>query len=225
MRQLALAALVLCAAAGLAVADDAPTPVSDEAFHVRLAVGGESGRTIVGYIDESAGTGKGYDTAVLDLDGDGTPEASQTFGKTADRRTGEMRFDPKVKVEHDGVSLVLDLYSLAFRRPFGGEKQYPAYIRWTATKGDLYAWFINGKVAYHRTARDAAEADPIRLGGPFHFAVSTRTRGPEALVSVGLKDANGCTLRLYRKARTEVRPHFRLLSGDEAKVDTHAPYG
>ena len=44
------------------------------------------------------------------------------------------------------------------------------------------------------------------MGPPFHFQTGTRMRGREALVNIGLKDANGCTLRLARVNRAIVAP-------------------
>ncbi len=71
----------------------------------------------------------------------------------------------------------------------------------------------------------AAAAEPIRMGPPFHFDTGSRTRGREGLVTVGLKDANGCTLRLARKNGQIVQPTLKLLTGGSEVAQAQASYG
>ncbi len=226
MRGLALTAGILCLLATGAIADSAVQPVqpvSDNAVYLRLEVGIEKPILITGFLDESKGTGEGYDVAFLDLDGDGILETRQEFGTWEMPRTKEKRPDPKVRISHEGCDWVLDLRYSRFTVQDGVA---PVSIRWTVTRGEeFYAWFINGRVNFFADPKAAAEADPIRLGPPFHFKTGTRTRGRQGLVTVGLKDANGCTLRLARTNGKTVQPTLKLLSEGSEVLQTQASYG
>ena len=226
MRGLALTAGILFFLATGAVADSPAQPVqpvSDNAVCLRLLVGIENPKLITGFLDETKGTGDGYDVAFLDLDGDGAPETRQDFGTYEVYRTLEKRPDPKVKISHEGCDWVLDL---RYSRFTVREGVASANIRWTVTRGEeFYAWFINGRVSFFTDPEAAAAADPIRLGPPFHFKMGTRTRGRQGLVTVGLKDANGCTLRLARTNGKIVQPTLKLLSEGSEVLQTQASYG
>ena len=71
----------------------------------------------------------------------------------------------------------------------------------------------------------AASAAPVRLGPPFRFETGHRTRGREALVRVGLKDANGCTMRLARVGSEQRRIRVSLAREEETRYETWASYG
>jgi len=210
MRRLPLFLGVLFALAGPAASADIAAPVSDAPLHFRLEVGVESVRVIAGFIDESKGTGKGYDSAFLDLDGDGTPEAKQDFPTKLDPRTKKETPDPKVRIEHEGAIWVLDLYSVGRRRPVARDGRVRASIRWSVTRGDFYAWFINGAATLWTSEGAAGEDLPISLGRYLAFEVTSSTRGPEAMLNVGLKDPNDCTLRLAQVGKEMRLPNVVL---------------
>jgi hypothetical protein len=222
MRGLALTVGMLLLAT-VAVAEDAPQPVSDNAVYLRMLVGVEKPILVSGFLDETRGTGQGYDVAFLDLDGDGILETRQEFGTYDLPRTGEKRPDPKVRINHEGCDWVLDLRYSRFT-PTDGVAT--AHIRWSVTRGkEFYAWFINGKVKFYTDPKVAAAADPIRMGPPFRFDTGTRARGRQGLVSVGLKDANGSTLRLARKNGQIVQPILKLFTDGTEVLQTQASYG
>jgi len=160
---------------------------------------------------------------ILDLDADAKAETRQDYGMWRARPNLPERPDAKIRISHEDAEWLVDLrYSqLAVQ---DGVAQ--PYIRWSVTKGsEFYAWFINGRVKFHTDPTAAAAADPIRLGPPFHFQTGTRTRGRQALVNIGLKDANGCTLRLARKDGRQVQPTLKLLMDAEEVFQTAASYG
>jgi hypothetical protein len=223
MRGFALAAGLLLLLAPTALADEAPQPTSENAIYLRLMVGIETPKLVTGFMDESKGTGTGYDIALLDLDGDGSPETRQVFGTYQVPRTERTAPDPKIRITHEDCEFVLDLRYSRFT-PVKGVAA--TYIRWSVTKGSgFYAWFINGRVNFFTSAEEAAKADPIKMGPPFHFETGTRTRGREGLVTIGLKDANGCTLRLARKDGKQVAPQIKLMQDGEEVYQTQASYG
>lgn len=209
--------------ATIAVAEEAPTPVSDNALHFRLLVGAEKPLAVAGWLDETKGTGTGYDTAFLDLDGDGVAETRQDYGMWRARPNLPERPDAKITITHEGAEWLVDL---RYSQLAVNDGVAQPYIRWSVTKGtEFYAWFINGRVKFYTDRAAAAAADAIRMGPPFHFQTGTRVRGRQALVNIGLKDSNGCTLRLARKDGRQVQPHLRLLKDAEEVFQTPASYG
>ncbi|MCP3859722.1 MAG: hypothetical protein GY704_08730, partial [Phycisphaeraceae bacterium] len=78
---------------------------------------------------------------------------------------------------------------------------------------------------FHTTAKAAAAAKSIRMGPPFHFKTGTRTRGREALVTVGLKDVQGSTLRLARIGKGQVRPKVEMTQDGAQRFEAWATYG
>jgi hypothetical protein len=223
MRGFALAAGILSILAPHVIADEAAGPRSDNAVYLRLLVGIGKPLLVTGYLDETKGTGQGYDAAFLDLDGNGTFETRQDFPPYTLPNTGEERPDPKVTIRHEDCDWVLDLRYTRFT-PVDGVAR--AYIRWTVTRGEeFYAWFINGQVSFYTELTAAAAADPIRLGPPFEFQTGTRTRGREGLITVGLKDSNGCTLRLARRDKAIVSPALTLSQDGNEVLQTQASYG
>ena len=87
------------------------------------------------------------------------------------------------------------------------------------------ASFINGQVMLHPTAAAAARGKAIRMGPPFKFQAKAGTRGTEALLSIGVLDENGCTLRIASSGRKEAKIRIRLSMDGETKLATTAEYG
>lgn len=209
MKSIPIVVVLLGLSAAGALAEEA-APVSAEALHFRLEVGVEEPLAVSGLLDETGGTGTGYDVARLDLDGDGVFETEQAFAAGTDPRTKREFRDAKITIERDGATWQVDLYALRFRRPKVEDGRVDAYFRWSVTKGDFYAWFINGRMPLFTTAKAAAEELPAILGQNLAFEVTATTRGPQALLNVGLKDPNGCTLRLARVGAEQQTPTVTL---------------
>jgi len=104
-------------------------------------------------------------------------------------------------------------------------------VNYTITEGELYTFFINGEAKVYATAEEAAGGKAIRLGPPFRFDVRSSVRGDSALVNVGLKDGNGCTLRIASGrgqdgSRTDtLNIHLKFLAIGEERTSIEAQYG
>jgi hypothetical protein len=196
--------------------------VSEDALHFRVEIGREPGHVVHVVLDESAGIRTGYDTALLDQDGDGTFEGRQTFEEKKDYRDNTFR-DAKISFTHDDATWALELISFKYSRPAMKDGTLTTSVRWSVTREDFHVWFINGRTTF---AADVERAGTVRMGPPFHFEASAATKGPKALALVGLKDQNGCTLRLARgEGNRQLRPEIRLLAGGEEKFKAYASYG
>jgi hypothetical protein len=200
-------------------------PLSEEPLHFRLEVGVQPGHIVSGWLDESKGTGTGFDMAVLDLDGDGRYETKQSFGTQLNYTTKKQVPKPVVTIEHEDATWVFDLNSLGFRRPYLKAGTYSAYMKWSVTKGDFYAWFINGRTTLTTDRMTAQKAPPIRLGPPFSFTAAGATKGAEALLRFGVKDGNGCTMRLARVGKVQRRPEVVLSAEGKEVEKATATYG
>jgi hypothetical protein len=230
MKRTALSVCLLLAVTAVAVGGEPSfEPVSEQPLHFRMEVGVRPGYVVSGWLDESKGTGKGYDLAVLDLDGDGTFETKQPAATQKDYQTQKDVPKPVVTIDREGAKWALDLYSLGRRRPTVKDGAVVTYIKWTVTTDAFYAYFINGRVTLHADAAKAKAAKPIRLGPPFSFDTGSAQRGPDALLRVGLKDGNGCTMRLARAGDGKTMPYryikVQLTSGEKQFLDTKATYG
>lgn len=223
MRHLSLALLLIPLLAGSALAEpEGFVPVSGDALHFRAEIGREPGHIVHVVLDESAGTRKGYDAALLDEDGDGTFEARQVFETKTDAR-GNPRRDAKISFDHDEATWELQLISFRYSRPGLKDGVLSTSVRWSVTREDFHVWFINGRTTF---AADVENAGTVRMGPPFHFEASAGAKGPKALLLVGLKDQNGCTLRLARgEGDKKLSPEIHLLADGEEKFKAWASYG
>jgi hypothetical protein len=212
MRRIPLLALALSLLAAPALAGD---PGDDGKLHFKVEIGTDPVRTVHGYLEPPA-PGSNMCAAFLDFDGDWHYEATQVITLGENRNTGEPLPNPKVRFETEGMDWELELFGLFLRADTAGGT-ITTSVRWKVTMGDAYAWFINGHGLVYRTAEAARKGKAIRLGPPFRFDVKASTRGPDALVTVGLKDANGCTLRMLRAGKATRSPAF-VLANDGGQV-------
>lgn len=226
MKRFALNVCLLLAVAAVASGGEPPPkPVTSEVLHFRIEAGVRPGHVVAGQLEASKEAGQGYNRVLLDLDGDGTFETVQEAASQKDYRTEKMFPKPQVKIEREGATWVLDLYSLSRSRPAVRDGKVETYAHWSVTSGKLYAWFINGRVTLYPDAEKAKAGKAIRLGPPFHFDTGSSRRGPDALVRVGLKDAAGFTMRLARLDKEQQKIRVQLTSGEKQLLDTHAAYG
>lgn len=188
---LCIAFLLGTGTAGLGVQSGAAPPVRTlKPLYLRIEVMTDAPKTVPCRIECSDPAGKAYDRAAFDLDGDGRFE--KTVGAEKGRfGSGPSRFGLTVPLEQGTYTYSLEL-SGSLTDPF----QEPGHLLWSVKSEKGYLWFINGRVTFHETPEAAASGKALRLGPPFRFEVSTRTRGSQALVNVGLKDANDATLRV-----------------------------
>jgi hypothetical protein len=224
MRRLNLCVAV-CLAALPALAGE-PSPAGPpEAVAFRIEVGVVAVKVVEVRLVQSGPEGSGIDCALLDVDGDGSFETRQSFPESTDQRTGKPVRDTKITLRHEDADWVLDIYSLRFSREAPSALRSQIYAHWSATKGGLHAWFINVPLCFDGKEEGATPGRPFRLGPPLEWKIAANTRGPSSLLSVGLKDANGGTLRLARREGAEIRPDVRLLDGEKEVFAAAATYG
>ena len=66
---------------------------------------------------------------------------------------------------------------------------------------------------------------PVRLGGQCKWEISSRIQDGKVLVSAGLKDRNGCTLRVVRRASKTVSPTLTLIQDGKVKTEQKMEFG
>ena len=220
-------ALVFLLAQVVAAGAPGKSPVSDRPLYFRLALGPEPARVFSGYLDEPAGTGTGYDLAMLDLVCDGTfvamDQAEIRLRLNPDEV--EVRRQPQFELTHAGLiwSVRIDTwFTKPAARPDG---RIEVGLDWDAQKDGTLAHFVNGCLRLHATASDAARAEPTRIGAPLSWKIGTRTRGPGIVVTAGLDDASGCRLRIAFGGDDEVRTRLRILTGQGEAEEVLGDFG
>jgi hypothetical protein len=212
---LALAAAILLAAAQ---ADGAP--VSRQPLHFRIEVGLDPVKEIRGFLDESKGTGTGYDVALFDLDGDGVPESRGTDSVRIHFGEGriEERWRPELRFEHGGADWWV--WIATDHRPPRAREDGAAVVgfSWAASTDGGFAHFINGEFRAYPDAKAASAADPIRIGRPLHWVLGSKKWGPRAVVTAALSDSNGAWLRIADREDEQVRAAVRILGTGKALV-------
>ena len=98
-------------------------------------------------------------------------------------------------------------------------------MTWSVTEGISTAHFQSALAPVHRSAAEAKEGKPIRLGPPFTFRPAVETEGPKALLRVDLVGPNGGRLRAARHGRKEEKILVRLLQIGRVNVEKHVEYG
>jgi hypothetical protein len=222
MRLLIVTLLLTSLSAGTTFAEELLRPVSERAKHFRLVLGVEDLLTVVGYLDESTGTGKGYDRAVLDLDSDGTPESVQEF--TSDLTClGIERGTPLpfLRLFHDGADYEFTILGALTSSPRDGTW----HSSWSIRKGGQRVSFMSSRAPLHDSAKAARDGKPIRLGPPFTFEFRTRIEGPRAVLDVKLKGPMGGNLDRAHRHRKTVKIRVELRKGPEVVSEGELDYG
>ncbi len=192
---------------GIGSATAAPDESADEQglkpLYFRVETDRNGIHSMVVRIDSSTEKGEIYDRVTADTDGDGKYEKALDveFDGPPDDDDSEML----LRFPLGGLEWRLDLMG-----PFCGSFAGKVYFHWTYIDEEIFVWFINGTASLHASAAQAAEAQAIHLGPPFHYDVQTSTRGPNALFNVGLVDKNGATMRMASTRKTETREGSEL---------------
>jgi hypothetical protein len=203
---------------------------SQHPLYFCVVFGKEGKNPMLGVVDESGGTDAGYDVAYVDenMNGDLTDDSARKFPRReSGSRAGELepRFDFKGLFETDGsAKYSINIYSLAPR--YRGSVQRNEYhFFWYL---DIQKWnyfFINGKIKLFSSAADALKGTPVLLGGQCKWEISSRIRDSKSLVSAGLKDINGCTLRILRQAGKTVSPTLTLIKDGKVETEEKMKFG
>jgi hypothetical protein len=203
---------------------------SEHPLYFRVAFRAEGGDSMLGILDESGGTGAGYDVAYLDenMNGDLTDEAAKRFSRNKQgSRAGEL--EPRFEFMEpfrgeERAKYTLDIYSLAHknRKAVQGNDYY---FFWFLDIKDWNYFFINGKMTLFSNAADALKGPPVRLGGRCKWEISSRTQDGKPMISAGLKDENGCTLRIVRRAGEIISPTLTLIQDGQVKAEEKMKFG
>lgn len=203
---------------------------SKRPLYFRVVFGKEGKNPMLGVVDESGGTGAGYDVAYVDenMNGDLTDDAKREFPRRErGSRAGELepRFEFKGPFEIEGsAKYSLNIYSLAPRYR-GSVKGNDYYFFWYLNTREWNYFFINGKMTLFSNVADALKGKPVRLGGQCQWEISSGTRDGKAMVSAGLKDRNGCTLRIVRRANERVSPTLTLIQDGKVRTEEKMKFG
>jgi hypothetical protein len=203
---------------------------SQNPLYFCVAFRAEGGDSMLGVIDESGGTSAGYDIAYIDenMNGDLTDEAPKKFSRREQgSRAGEL--DPRFEFMgpfkgEERAKYTLDIYSLAYknRKAIQGNDYY---FFWFLDIKEWNYFFINGKMKLFSNAADALKGPPVRLGGRCKWEISSRTQDGKPMISAGLKDENGCTLRIVRRAGETISPTLTLIQDGQVKAEEKMKFG
>jgi hypothetical protein len=202
--------------------------LSENPLYFRVVFGQEGNYSTLGMLDESGGTGAGYDVAYVDenRNGDLTDDPAKKFAKY-ERGSRAGHTNPTFYFTgplNDRVSAKysLNIYSLRRTTQAGpGDKHF----FWTLDSDDWNYFFINGKMKLSSSVADALTGVPVHLGGPCKWQISARTRSGKPTVSAGLKDENGCTLRIVRRRGKTISPTLTLIQGGKIKAEEKMKFG
>jgi len=203
---------------------------SEHPLYFRVAFGVEGTDSMLGMIDESGGTGKGYDVAYVDenMNGDLTDDAAKKFsrieqGSRAGQLDRRFEFTGPFKTGQT-AKYTLDIYGLPYWSHQDIQRLGSSFI-WFLDVNQWNYFFINGKMTLFPTAADALKNAPVRLGGPCKWDISTRTRDGKPMISAALKYENGCTLRIVRCAGQTISPTLTLIQDGKVKARENMKFG
>ena len=213
-----------------------PKLASERPLYFRALLGKEGKASMLGVLDESGGTGTGYNIAYVDenMDNDLTNDTPKKFsvpsvqtGSASGRvATGlEPRFDFKGPLrEKETAEYTLNIYALRNTTP-ATNPQDKYYFFWYLRTENWNYFFINGQMNVYAKAADALKGTPVRLGGTCKWEISSGVREKDALVSAGLKDENGCTLRIVNGATGNPSPELTLIKDGKTVAQEKMSFG
>ncbi len=203
---------------------------SEHPLYFCVVFGEDGKQSMLGVIDESGGTGNGYDTAYIDenTNGDLTDETAMKFSKyERGSRTGELQpqfeFSGPFKGE-ERARYTLYIYSLNSKNYHRGPGDEHSFHWFLNTRGWNYI-FINGKMALFSNAADAMKDKPVRLGGQCQWNISSGIKDGKPVISAGLKDRNGCTLRILTGAGDRKSPSLTLIRDGKVRAEEKMKFG
>jgi hypothetical protein len=198
--------------------------------YFRVVFGKEGKNSMLGVIKESEGTHDGYNVAYIDenMNGDLTDEVEKRFSRYRyGSRAGllEPKFEFQGPFKEDKKAIyTLYLYSLIYKlRARTLESSYG--FHWAMNAEYWYYFFINGRMEFYSSADAAQNGKPIHLISKCQWDISTRTQRGDAVISAGLKDKNGCTLRVVRNSGQTISPKLTLTKEDKIVMEEEMKFG
>jgi hypothetical protein len=208
-----------------------PRYASKHPIYFRALLGKERKASMLGVLDESEGTGTGYNIAYVDenMDNDLTNDSPKKFPllkeRTTSRSTPDPRFDFKGPLKNkETADYTLNIYALRSRGPVGA-LQDKYYFFWYLRTDNWNYFFINGQMGLYSSAAAALKGKPVRLGGTCKWDISSGTRDNQVLVSAGLKDENGCTLRIVESQTGNPSPKLTLTKDGQTVKQEEMRFG
>jgi len=203
---------------------------SEHPLYFIVVFGKEGKNPMLGVVDESGGTDAGYDVAYVDenMNGDLTDDSARKFSRVeSGSRAGEL--EPRFEFEgpfegEESARYTLNIYSLVPRYS-ESIKGNEYHFFWYLDIKDWNYFFISGKMELFSSAADALKGTPVLLGGECKWEISSRIRDSKSLVSAGLKDINGCTLRILRQAGKTVSPTLKLIKDGKVETEEKMKFG
>ena len=235
--------LLLTAVAASVKAEQPPSPkepryVSQSPLYLNVVFGEDAGKGMLVVLDETKGDGTGYNVAYVDesLDGDLTNDKPKTFEpqqrQGAKGMEAAFSFDgPCPYRKNDKITYRLDLYSLSGKNSKDGEIREAGarhYFFWWMTDKEKWDYFfINGVFRVYASSAEAMAGEPIRLGGKCKWSIEAKQKDKDVALSMGLKDANDCTLRSVSGAGGEKAPTFSVVdkAGKDIVKDKKMAFG
>jgi hypothetical protein len=199
-------------------------------LYFRVLFGKEAANPMLGVVDESEGTAEGYDVAYVDenMNGDLTDDTARKFTRyEGGSRAGEIEPKFEFRGPFDGqekVKYAINIYSLASRfseSVKGNEYYFFSYL-------DIHEWnyfFINGKINLYSSIEEALKGTPVVLGGECRWQISSRNQDGKSLISAGLKDINGCTLRSVRRSGQMLSPALTIIKDGKVEAEEKMKFG
>jgi hypothetical protein len=203
---------------------------SEQPLYFCVVFGEDGKQSMLGIVDESGGTGTGYDAAYIDenMNGDLTDEVVKKFPRyERGSRAGEL--DPRFEFfgpfkGEERAKYTLYIYSLArknYNRGPGNDYSFHWFLN---TRGWHY-FFINGRMKFFSNAADAMKSNPVRLGSQCEWQISSGIKDGKPVISAGLKDGNGCTLRTLSGAGGRKSPKFTLIRDGKVRAEENMKFG
>jgi hypothetical protein len=201
---------------------------SGNPLYFRVVFGEEGDTSTLGVLDESGGTASGYDVAYVDenRNGDLTDDAAKKFAKY-DRGSRAGQINPTFNFigplkDKASVKYSLNIYTLNQKTHADTEDKY---FFWTLDTDEWNYLFIGAKMKLSSSAADALTGPPVRLASQCHWEINSRIRNGKPTISAGLKDENGCTLRIVRKAGKTISPKLTLIQDGKTKEEKDMTFG
>ena len=203
---------------------------SEHPLYFRVVFGEKGNNSMLGVVDESGGTGAGYDIAYVDenINGDLTDETVKKFSRyKRGSRAGEL--EPRFEFlgpfkGEERAKYTLYIYTLTrktYSRLPGNEYSFHWYL-------DVKEWdyfFINGRMKLFSSVADAMKGKPVRLGGQCQWNISSGIKNGKPIISAGLKDGNGCTLRILSGAGDRKSPRLTLIRDGKVRAEENMKFG
>jgi len=157
-----------------------------------------------------------------------TDDAAKKFSRyERGSRAGELQprfeFTGPFKGE-ERAKYTLYIYSLT-RKTYSRLPGNEYYFHWILDTGGWNYFFINGKMKFFSNAADAMKSKAVRLGGQCQWNISTGLKSGKPVISAGLKDENGCTLRILSGAGGRKSPRLTLMQDGKVRAEENMKFG